>query len=136
MGDARPSSHGTPNDKQWRRIVKLIWVVKDDYTLSGIGTGWNQSWGISRDERSGRWTLHDRRDDRMNSGERFVGYTRWHFASTEGLLEYLFYDQPAFEEDDLVTAIESWPEPARRAIQEIVGREGFSREHLEAERPF
>ena len=54
--------------------MKRVWIVEDDF-LPSFPSSWYQSWGVSRDERSGRWTLYDRRDGREDEGG--VGTMTW-----------------------------------------------------------
>jgi hypothetical protein len=65
--------------------MKRVWLTEPEEVLGGIGTSWMQRYGISRDSRTGAWTIHDYRDARMNhegSGTMF-----WHFTDTEALLD-------------------------------------------------
>lgn len=54
--------------------MKRIWIVKDEF-MPSFPSCWYQSWGVSRSERTGRWTLYDRRDGREDEGE--LGTLTW-----------------------------------------------------------
>ena len=70
--------------------MRRIWVVDDfEFTGSMVST-WMQAYGLSRDERSGRWTFYDRRDDRPFEGRDGGSETlEQSFPDTASLLEYL-----------------------------------------------
>jgi len=42
--------------------MRRVWISDDEVTLGGVGTSWLQRWGLSRNARTGAWTLYDRRD--------------------------------------------------------------------------
>jgi hypothetical protein len=43
--------------------MKCIWLAGPTHAVGSMVSSWKQSYGVSRNERSGRWTLYDRRDD-------------------------------------------------------------------------
>lgn len=53
-------------------------------------SSWKQSYGVSRNERSGRWTLYDRRDDRSTDPEEGGVWTITNsYADVDTLLDEL-----------------------------------------------
>ena len=49
--------------------MKCIWLDGPTHVVGSMVSSWKQSYGVSRNERSGRWTLYDRRDDRGTDPE-------------------------------------------------------------------
>jgi len=41
--------------------LKRIWIVEEEEFTGSMVSTWDQSWGLSRNERSGRWVRSDRR---------------------------------------------------------------------------
>ena len=50
------------------RSMKRIWFADNLPGFGGIGVSWGESYGVSRNERTGRWTLHIRCVDEEGSG--------------------------------------------------------------------
>ena len=49
--------------------MKCVWLAGPTHVVGSMVSSWKQSYGVSRNERSGRWTLYDRRDDRSTDPE-------------------------------------------------------------------
>ena len=77
--------------------MKRVWIVDGDF-LPSFPSSWYQSWGVSRNERSGRWTLYDRRDGREDEGG--VGTLTWASNDIIGTAEALV-DQSGYTATEL-----------------------------------
>lgn len=100
--------------------MKRIWFVSGYEVTGSMVSTWDQSWGLSRDERSCRWILYDRRDDRNyeTRAERSVGVWTYPFAKTWHLLDFLTSDGdgPRFTLSELIKCIEDYDEPAMKEL--------------------
>jgi hypothetical protein len=70
--------------------MKCIWLAGPTRLVGSMVSSWKQSYGVSRNERSGRWTLYDRRDDRSTDPEEGGVWTITNsYADVETLLDEL-----------------------------------------------
>ncbi len=73
--------------------MKRVWIAEGEVTGSMVST-WNQSWGLSRNERTGRWILYDRRES-WEEGEHHLNTWKEYFDSTDLLAEHMMaFDDP------------------------------------------
>ena len=92
--------------------MRTVWFVKDDPVWT-----WDQSWGLSRDERSGRWTLYDHR-----ASEEDVGTKRDRFQTTSELAADLLGGEYGWDAEELMDLIEPFTEPAMLELLNEVRR--------------
>lgn len=99
--------------------MKRVWLTEPSELLGGIGTSWLQRYGISRNARTGAWTIHDHRDARPNHEGSSIVY--WRYADTDDLLDNLL--EFGWELSDLLKFVEGRPEPdLQRLAAEIRSR--------------
>jgi hypothetical protein len=99
--------------------MKLTWIVRDREAFGMLpGDYFLQSWGVSRKERTGLWTVYDRRDARPYEGDEGILWTdRWKFATADELVAFLLDDWPRVDREVLLAAVQTWPTPARQAAE-------------------
>ena len=86
--------------------MKRVWLQDDEELTGSMLATWSQSYGLSRDERTGRWLFSDRRDDRRYEGrDGSVNTEVTAFASTAELAEYLISEERIFSADELLEMI-------------------------------
>lgn len=83
--------------------MKRNWIIKDEF-MPSFPSCWYQSWGVSRNERSKRWTLYDRRDGREDEGE--LRTLTWASIDTLGAAQALV-EQSGYTASELREHIQS-----------------------------
>jgi hypothetical protein len=103
--------------------MKRIWVVEDHAVTGGMVSTWGQSYGLSRDERTGRWTWYDRRDSRPyeSRGDGSSGILTESFATTDELAGFL---GDYAETDDILRWADANPCPAMEDLRRAALRAG------------
>ena len=98
--------------------MRLTWIVRDVEAFGTLpGDYFLQSWGVSREERTGRWTVYDRRNARPYEGDDGILWTdRWQFETADELVGFFLDDWPRIDRGVLLEAVQLWPVAARDAV--------------------
>jgi hypothetical protein len=92
--------------------VRRVWLGEDFEVTGSMVSTWRQSWAVSRNERTGRWTVYDRRDDRPFEGRDGGSWIQsQRFATAEEALPMLLDKDNGFEPVELLAVIREMHDP-------------------------
>ena len=98
--------------------MKRVWIINEEG--SGIISSWEQEWGLSRNERTGRWIIYERRSG-TDEGRYSVNTRRGYSDSTEHLVRHGLRGMD-LQPEYLLPFIADADEPALRELAEAIRR--------------
>ncbi len=84
------------------------------------GTYWHQSWGCTRADETGLWTVHDRR----SMPGRQLMIDEWTFGTTSELVTFLIDEWPHLTVEDILEGSQTWPRAALDSIVAALAERG------------
>lgn len=93
--------------------MRTVWFATGDSSWA-----WDQSYGLSRDERTGRWTLYDHRASEEGIG--IYGMDR--YATTDALAAALLSDEYGWTPGELMELIAPFTEPSMQELRDDIRR--------------
>jgi hypothetical protein len=104
--------------------MRRVWLCDDLEVTGSMVSMWRQSWGVSRDERTGTWTVYEGRDDRRYSdwdARSEIESTRC--ASVDDVVPMLLDPVTGTGMKALLEAIRAVDHPAMRELEAAVLRQ-------------
>lgn len=106
--------------------LKRVWLEEDIDVTGSMVSSWEQSWGVSRDERTRKWVLYDRRDSRsIDPGEGVVSQMTETYHTPHALAEALIDGEAGYKPKALLELVTRHDHPAMKELADVV--RGYSK---------
>ena len=106
--------------------MKRVWLEEDIDVTGSMVSSWEQSWGVSRDERTRKWVLYDRRDGRsIDPGEGVVSLMTETHDTPHAVARALIDGEAGYEPKALLGLVTRHDHPAMKELADVV--RGYSK---------
>ncbi len=100
--------------------MKRVWLEEDIDVTGSMVSSWEQSWGVSRDERTRKWVLYDSRS--IDPGEGVVSLMTETHDTPHAVARALIDDEAGYEPKALLAFVTRYDHPAMKELAEAVRR--------------